>query len=68
MVRTAGRAVGPMPEEIEWIGAMSNYGAGVSKGVLRYRSHGDAHADWERWHAELVVQIARASNREPAPS
>jgi hypothetical protein len=55
----ARTAAGPTPEEIEWIRAMSNYRTRVPKGVFRYRSHAEANADWERWHAELVAATAR---------
>ena len=55
----AAGATGPTPEEIEWIRAMSNYRTRVPKGVFRYRSHEEANADWERWHAELVAETAR---------
>ena len=58
-LRTTGEAAGPTLEEIEWIRAMSNYRTRVPKGVFRYRSHADANADWERWHAELVAETAR---------
>jgi len=56
---TAGAATGPTSEEIEWIRVMSNYRTRVPKGVFRYRSHEEANADWERWHAELVAETAR---------
>jgi hypothetical protein len=58
-LRTTGDAAGPTLEEIEWIRAMSNYRTRVPKGVFRYRSHEEANADWERWHAELVAETAR---------
>jgi hypothetical protein len=64
-VRTGeGAPTGPTPEEIEWIRAMSNYRTRVPKGVFRYRSHAEANADWERWHAELVAETARQRKRD----
>jgi hypothetical protein len=62
----AGGAAGPTPEEIEWLRAMSNYRTRVPKGVFRYRSHEEANADWERWHAELVAATARHLEGGPA--
>jgi hypothetical protein len=50
---------GPTPEEIEWISSMSQYRTRVPKGVFRYHSHLEANADWERWHADLVAEMAR---------
>jgi hypothetical protein len=52
-------ASGPTAEEIEWIRSMSQYRTRVPKGVFRYRSHAEANADWERWHAELVAETVR---------
>ena len=60
--RIRGLGGGPTEEEIRWIRSMSQYRTRVPKGVFRYRSHDEANADWERWHAELVAEVARRRN------
>ncbi len=68
LVQRAAQALrgqaGPTPEEIAWIRSMSQYRTRVPKGVFRYRSHEEANADWERWHAELVAETVRARRDE----
>jgi hypothetical protein len=31
----------------------------VPKGIFRYATMEEANADWERWHAELVAEMAK---------
>jgi hypothetical protein len=56
--RPRGVLVAPTPEEYEWSRQMACYRTRVPKGVFRYTSMEEANADWERWHAELVAEVA----------
>ncbi len=55
--KSSARPVGdlrlPTAEELAWVETMARYRTRVPK--FRYRSMAEANADWDRWHAELVL-------------
>jgi hypothetical protein len=62
--RTVGRRLprpegvlrSPTAEEEVWVERMhAGRPTGVPRGVFRYRSHEEANADWERWHAGVLT-------------
>jgi hypothetical protein len=64
--RPAGELRPPTPAERQWVRQMAQHGKRVSKGLFRYHSMAEANADWNRWHAELAVEMAGADIR-PGP-
>ena len=53
--RGIGQPEPPTPQEQDWLSSFAQRRTLVPKGIFRYRSHEEANADWERWHAELVA-------------
>lgn len=47
----------PTPPEQAWLLSFAKRRTRVPKGVFRYRSHEEANADWDRWHAALVAEM-----------
>ncbi|WP_462321548.1 hypothetical protein [Halochromatium sp.] len=56
--RPVGELRPPTREERAWVSAMASRRSRVPKGVFRSRTMEEANADWERWHVELVAEIA----------
>lgn len=56
--RPVGELRPPTEEERAWVRTMASRRSRVPKGVFRYRTMEEANADWERWHVELVAEIA----------
>jgi hypothetical protein len=64
--RPAGELRPPTSAERQWVLQMAQHGTRVPKGLFRYHSMVEANADWNRWHAELAVEMAGADIR-PGP-
>lgn len=54
--RDMGEPAPPTRQEQIWLASFARRRTRVPKGVFRYRSHEEANADWDRWHAELVAE------------
>lgn len=73
--RTLGRRVprpigplsAPTAAEVAWTQTIAPRATRVPKGLFRYRSHEDANADWERWHADMVAATVRRGPRRDRP-
>ncbi len=57
--RPLGAARAPTRQERAWVERMARHPTRIPKGVFRYRSHEEANLDWEKWHAEQVLEMAR---------
>ncbi|EIC19701.1 hypothetical protein Thi970DRAFT_03293 [Thiorhodovibrio frisius] len=57
--RPVGKLGAPTPAAQRWSETMAVRETRVPKGIFRYATMEEANADWERWHAELVAEMAR---------
>ena len=54
--RPAGALQAPSAEQRERMLKMARKHTRVPKGVFRYRTIEEANRDWERWHADALVE------------